>query len=325
MIAPLLYSPRYNTDLSRFGVDKPFALDRGELVLKKLSEERAASGLEKIEYRIPKSIEEEDVRLVHTAEYLDTLSETATWLEIFEFKGNEYFPDKAVVPLPSLIEDLRLKCGGTKEAAMLSLQTGLAANLGGGYHHAFADRGRGYCVINDVAIAIRSMQKQNLLKKVLIVDLDFHQGDGTAKIFNNDDSVFTMSVHSDEGWPDEKQVSDLDMPVKESETHRYQEFVEQGVKESLRRFAPDMVLFIAGSDPYEKDVLPGTKFIKLSLEAMKERDFYVIDTFASKGVPLAMVFAGGYGPDVWEVHYWATRRLLERAGISVGDAACSTS
>jgi acetoin utilization deacetylase AcuC-like enzyme len=254
---------------------------------------------------------------VHTPEYLETLKDTATWLEIFEFKGNEYIPENATEPLPNLIEDLRLKSGGTKAAAVLSLETGLAASLGGGYHHAFADRGRGYCVINDVAIAIRSLQKSNLVKKVMIVDLDFHQGDGTARIFKNDDSVFTMSVHSDEGWPDEKQISDLDVPVKEAETGRYQELMEAGVSEALRRFAPDMVLFIAGSDAYEKDVLPGTKFIKLSLEAMKERDFYVIDKFAGMGIPLAMVFAGGYGPDVWEVHYWATRRLLERAGIIV--------
>ncbi|MBS2003348.1 MAG: histone deacetylase [Cyanobacteria bacterium SZAS LIN-5] len=317
MIAPLFYSPKYKTDLGRFGIDKPFALDRGELVLKRLNEEAAARGAEKIQYRLPEPISDADVRLVHTAEYLETLNDAATWLDIFEFKGNEYIPEKAVEPLPNLIEDLRLKSGGTLAAAMLSLETGLAASLGGGYHHAFADRGRGYCVINDVAIAIRSMQKSKLVKNVLIVDLDFHQGDGTARIFQNDDSVFTFSVHSHEGWPDEKQTSDLDVPVKESETGCYQEMMEAGVKESLRRFAPDMVLFIAGSDPYEKDVLPGTKFIRLSLEAMKERDFYVIDTFAGKGIPLAMVFAGGYGPDVWEVHYWATRRLLERAGIIV--------
>lgn len=317
MIAPLFYSPKYKTDLARFGVDKPFALDRGELVLQRLNAEAAARGAEKIEYRLPESITDADVRLVHTEEYLETLKDTATWLDIFEFKGNEYIPEKATEPLPNLIEDLRLKSGGTLAASILSLETGLAASLGGGYHHAFADRGRGYCVINDVAIAIRSVQKSKLAKKVLIVDLDFHQGDGTARIFQNDDSVFTFSVHSDEGWPDEKQKSDLDVPVKESETERYQELMESGVNEALRRFAPDMVLFIAGSDPYEKDVLPGTKFIKLSLQAMKERDFYVIDTFAGKGIPLAMVFAGGYGPDVWEVHYWATRRLLERAGIIV--------
>lgn len=317
MIAPLFFSPKYNTDLGRFGVDKPFALDRGELVLRRLNQEAAARGLSAIEYNLPTTISDDDVRLVHTPDYLDTLKDTNTWMNIFEFKGTEYSPEKAREPLPNLIEDLRLKCGGTKQAAMMSLETGLAANLGGGYHHAFADRGRGYCVINDVAIAIRSLQKQNLAKKVLIVDLDFHQGDGTARIFHGDDSVFTLSVHSEEGWPDEKQISDLDVPVKESENHLYNEYVQQGINEALRRFAPDMVLFIAGSDPYEKDVLPGTKFIKLPLESMKERDFYVIDTFAGKGIPLAMVFAGGYGPDVWEVHYWATRRLLERAGISV--------
>lgn len=313
MAPRLVYSPHYNTDLASLGIDKPFALDRGELVLQKLAED-LGSRPQCVE---PEPISNEEMGLVHTPAYLKSLQEHKTWMEIFEFTESEYFPEKAQLPLPSLLNDIRLKCGGTRDAAELCVKHGLAANLGGGYHHAFPERGRGYCVLNDIAIAIRSMQKKGLAKKVLIVDLDFHQGDGTARIFKGDETVFTMSVHSEEGWPEEKQQSDLDLPIKESETRFYQEIVEFAIDQSLRHFAPDMVIYVAGSDPYEKDVLPGTKFIRLSLEAMKERDFYVIDTFADKGIPLSMVFAGGYGPHVWEVHYWATRRLLERAGAFI--------
>jgi acetoin utilization deacetylase AcuC-like enzyme len=242
----LVFSPRYKTPLSDFGFDKPFALDRGEMVLKRLGEDIGA-------------------------------------------------------PVP-----------------YLSLETGLAANLGGGYHHAFPDQGRGYCPINDIAIAIRHLQKTGKIKKALIVDLDFHQGDGTAVTFKNDDSVFTFSVHSEEGWPEVKQQSDLDIPIKEIEKDQYLSKTEAGLKLSLSKFAPDMVIYVGGSDPYEKDVLPGTSYLRLPLAVMKARDELVIDTFADRGISLSTVFAGGYGPDVWEVHYLATRRLLERSGLSFG-------
>ncbi len=145
-------------------------------------------------------------------------------------------------------------------------------------------------------------------RKVLIVDLDFHQGDGTAVIFKKNPDVFTLSVHSSEGWPEKKQQSDLDVPIFENEEHLYLKKTAAAIDNALKIFSPDLVLFIAGSDPYEKDVLPGSNFIRLSLEQITKRDAYVIDKFSILGIPLTMVFAGGYGPDVWEVHYWATRR-----------------
>ena len=310
----LVFTPRYKTPLSDYGFDKPFALDRGEMVLKRLGEDIGAP----VPYLEPQPITDEQVRLVHTAEYLETLKNPRTWIDLFEFQESEYFPERAVRPLPSIIEDFKLKSGGTLTACEISLETGLAANLGGGYHHAFPDQGRGYCPINDIAIAIRHLQKTGKIKKAMIVDLDFHQGDGTAVTFQNDDSVFTFSVHSEEGWPEIKQKSDLDIPIKEIEKEKYLEKTEAGLKLSLSKFAPDMVIYVGGSDPYEKDVLPGTSYFRLPLSVMKARDELVIDTFADKGISFASVFAGGYGPDVWEVHYLSTRRLLERSGFSFG-------
>lgn len=308
----LIFSPRYNTRLAEFGIDKPFALDRGELVLAELARNYGAEMGTFVE---PAPITRDDMLLVHTPRYLESLSDPKVWLDIFEFREHEYDPHRAIRPLPDLIEDLALKSGGTLLAARTALKTGLAANLGGGYHHAFPDCGRGYCVINDVAIAARRLQKDRLAQRFLLVDLDFHQGDGTAITFSGDPSVFTLSVHSHEGWPDEKQLSDLDVPIKSNEQHLYLEKTMDALHTALKRFAPDMVLFIAGSDPYEKDVLPGTVYLQLTLEQMKERDRMVIDFFADRGIPLASVFAGGYGPHVWEVHYWATQRLLERSAL----------
>ncbi len=316
MQAPLVFDPRYKTDLRSFGFDKPFALDRGELVLSELRKTWPHLVVHK-----PVPLTDEDILTVHSPEYLLSLQENQTWLDLFELTEADCNWQSGTRSMFHILDDFKLKSGGTKLAVELALETGHAANLGGGYHHAFADRGRGFCSINDIAIAITAALKSGKARKVLIVDLDFHQGDGTARIFRNNESVFTLSVHSEVGWPEEKQKSDLDVPIFENEEHLYLEKTARAIDQALKIFSPDLVLFVAGSDPYEKDVLPGTAFIRLSLEEMRKRDEYVIDKFSILGIPLAMVFAGGYGPDVWEVHYLATRRLLERSVFLAGSTS----
>jgi len=307
----LVFDPCYNTDLREFGVDKPFALDRGALVLQELERR---FGKEAAVYEKPEPVAVDDILLVHSPAYIESLKKPETWVQIMEFKDEEYTPNKATRALPDLLDDIRLKCGGTLLAAHNALELGMCANLGAGYHHAFPDQGRGYCVLNDLAITVKNVQRSGKATKILIVDLDFHQGDGTALIFKGDKDVFTLSVHSQDGWPDVKQESSLDVPIYQNEEHVYLDKVDVAVKQALRSFAPDLVLYVAGSDPYEKDVLPGTVFIKLSLAQLGRRDKFIIDTFADRGIPLASVFAGGYGPDVWEVHYQCTQYLLERSG-----------
>lgn len=313
MRSPLVFDPLYKTDLRSFGLDRPFALDRGELVLAKLQEEWPDLTALK-----PVPITDQDILTVHTSEYLESLRQNETWLDLFELTPADCDLTVASRQLHELLDDFKLKSGGTKLAVELALEFGHGANLGGGYHHAFPDRGRGYCAINDIAIAITSAVQKGLARKVLVVDVDFHQGDGTALIFRDNADVFTLSVHSQVGWPEEKQASDLDVPVYEREEHLYLEKLSDAVDLALKKFTPDLVLFVAGSDPYEKDVLPGTTFIRLSLEQLRWCDEYVIDKFSILGIPLSMVFAGGYGPHVWEVHYWATRRLLERSVFLAG-------
>lgn len=310
MKLPLVYSPKYNTDLAELGIVKPFALDRGQLVLEKLASDFGRP----LDIYSPEIISDDILKLVHTEKYLKTLNDSQTWIELLELKKDEYFPEKAKAPITLLLDDIKLKCGGTLLACELALKEGLAANLGGGYHHAFPDCGRGFCALHDIACAIRSLQARKLCKNVLIVDLDFHQGDGSARVFQNDSSVYTLSVHSEEGWPEEKQQSTLDVPIRSGEEPLYLKKVEEALSEALSDFTPNLVVYVAGSDPYEKDVLPGTKFIKLTLDQMRSRDQLVVDRFADLNIPLAMVFSGGYGPHVWEVHYFATRRILERVG-----------
>ncbi|MDZ4833857.1 MAG: histone deacetylase [Candidatus Melainabacteria bacterium] len=306
----LVYSAGYNTDLAAYGIDKPFALDRGELVLKKLEQDFGHA----IPTLQPEPITDEEILLVHTASYLEALGKDRTWLDIFEFKDDEYKPVHESKLLWTMLDDIRIKSGGTKLACEIALDRQLAANLGGGYHHAFPDRGRGFCVIHDIAIALKVLLSENRIKRAMIIDLDFHQGDGSALIFKDDPNVFTLSVHSKEGWPEDKQQSDLDVEIGEHEADTYLMRTKGAVVHALDRFTPDLVVFVAGSDAYEKDVLPGTRFLNLPLETMWQRDKWVIDTCIDLGVPLAMVFAGGYGPDVWEVHFGAVKHLLIQSG-----------
>lgn len=317
MESNLVFSPAYNTDLPAFGLDKPFALDRGEMVLAKLSEELGYT----VAYESPTPLSIDQVLTVHGQDYIDSLAKVATWLDIFELKEGELKTGTASKPLTEMIHDFLLKSGGTLLAARKALRLGLAANLGAGYHHAFPDCGRGFCVINDIAITIACLKQEKLVQNVLVVDVDFHQGDGTAVAFANDSSVFTLSVHSEEGWPDEKQKSSLDVSIKECDKDQYLDLTKAAVDQALHMFKPDLVIFVAGSDAYEKDTLPGTRYLRLPLAVLTERDKYIIDTFADRKIPLSMVFAGGYGPDVWEVHHSAVRQLLLRSGIKFGGTA----
>ena len=303
----LVWQSEYQTDLSKYGIAKDFALDRGVKVLNQLEIDYGF----KIPVTKPEKISLDDIYLVHDKSYIDSLDNPATWLSIFEFSESEYATDKAEKPLNLILEDFRIKCGGTKTAFKNALQKGVSANLGGGYHHAFSDQGRGFCAINDIAIAIKALRKENLINSSLVIDLDFHQGDGTARIFQDDKEVFTLSVHSKEGWPEEKQISNLDVEISAGEEHTYLEKTEEAILKALGLITPDLVVFVAGSDPYEKDILPGTRHLNLTLEQMRQRDELVIDTCSKRGLPLSMVFAGGYGPHVWEVHYFAVKHMLE--------------
>ncbi|HNN63093.1 MAG TPA: histone deacetylase, partial [Candidatus Obscuribacter sp.] len=316
----LVFHPQYQTDLPAYGLSQPFALDRGAMVLRRLAMELGQTPA----YEAPRPLERSQVTRVHTEAYLESLSQSSTWLEIFELKEELDALGRlpgAVKPFHTILDDFLLKAGGTLLSARKAIADGMCANLGGGYHHAFPDQGRGFCAINDVAITVHEILREKLAERVMVVDVDFHQGDGTARCLSGRKDVFTFSIHSHEGWPEEKSVSSKDIAVAEKDQARYLEMLQEGLAASVQEFQPDFVLLVDGSDAYEKDVLPGTKFLKLPLSVMQKRSEYIIDLFAERKIPLSLVFAGGYGPDVWEVHYHTVRQLLARSGVTFGAAA----
>jgi acetoin utilization deacetylase AcuC-like enzyme len=229
----------------------------------------------------------EDLALVHTGEYLGKL------------RANTLTPeDIASLELPwqpELADAFRLMVGGTIGAAKAALVDGAAAHLGGGLHHAFANHGEGFCPLNDVAVAIRVLQRDAALHRAAVVDCDVHQGNGTSMIFERDPNVFTCSIHQQLNYPFFKPRSDLDVGLEDGAgDERYLDALAAALPRVLES-RPGIVIYLAGADPYEGDRLGGLTLTKAGLAS---RDRLVIDAARTAGVPLATVLAGGYAANV---------------------------
>lgn len=205
---------------------------------------------------------------------------------------------------PAMAERARRSVGATIQACRAALGgEGIAANIAGGTHHAYADKGSGFCVFNDAAVAARLMQAEHARRhrargplKVAIVDLDVHQGNGTARIFAQDDSVFTLSLHGEKNFPFRKEPSDLDVELHDGTGDAvYLEALERALEELERRFEPGLVIYLAGADPHEGDRLGR---LKLSFDGLEARDRRVMDWAWQRRLPLVFVMAGGYGTDM---------------------------
>ncbi|MCM5569758.1 histone deacetylase [Burkholderiaceae bacterium FT117] len=200
---------------------------------------------------------------------------------------------------PGMVERSRRSAGASVEAARSALRDGAAVNLAGGTHHAGAARGEGFCCFNDLAIAARLMQAERRARRVAIVDLDVHQGNGTAEILARDDSVFTLSVHGERNYPFRKAVGDLDVALPDGTgDDAYLDALDRALGEMGRRFAPDLVLYLAGADVYEGDRLGR---LSLTRAGILERDRRVFGFARRRGLPVAVAMGGGYCPSVDEI------------------------
>ncbi|HEY4446294.1 MAG TPA: histone deacetylase [Steroidobacteraceae bacterium] len=232
----------------------------------------------------PEPIDAATLELVHTREYLAKLASSG--LSAAEQRR---------LGLPwseALWQRSRLASAGTLLAARAALEDGLAGNLAGGTHHAFADHGEGFCVINDVAIAIRKLQAEHLIERAAIIDLDVHQGNGTAAIFEANETVFTFSMHGERNYPLAKMRSNLDLPLRDGVGDtEYLDVLREHLPRVLDAAEADIVFYLAGVD-----VAAGDRYGKLALteEGIRQRDGCVIESVRSRDVPLSIVLAGGY-------------------------------
>jgi acetoin utilization deacetylase AcuC-like enzyme len=254
----------------------------------------------------PEPALDEDLLLVHTPKYLKKL------------KMGRLSPAEVItMELPYTAEILdfsQLMVGGTVLAARLAKKEGLAIHIGGGFHHAFEDHGEGFCILNDVAVAVRKLQKDGLIQKGMIVDCDVHQGNGTAAIFAQDENVFTFSMHQMDIYPAKKEKSTLDVGLWTDESDgKYLPTLRTHFPRLFESFGPEVVFYLAGADPYEKDQLGG---LKISMDALIDRDRIIIAEALRMKIPLVILLAGGYAYDVAdtvEIHL-NTIRLAQKLG-----------
>ena len=244
---------------------------------------------------VPDALDTEDILAVHDAEYLRRLR--ALELTAQEMRKTGFPQSEALIRREELI------MGGTVQAALFALEHGCALNIAGGTHHAFTDRGEGFCLLNDLALAARYLLRHGHAQRPLIVDLDVHQGNGTAQIFREDSAVFTFSMHCRANYPLHKEVSDLDIelaPGTNDET--YLSLLTQTLENIIVRHRPDFILYQCGVDVLATDKLG---HLALTLEGCKERDRRVLQLCHQKGLPVVAAMGGGYSPriaDIVEAH-----------------------
>ena len=236
----------------------------------------------------PEPASDEDILRVHTPEWVsklknDTLSATERMrLEIPCSKQT--------------VEAFWLAAGGSILAAQHAMRDGFGVNIGGGFHHAFPGHGEGFCMIHDVAVAIRRTQADGAIRTAMVVDTDVHQGNGTAAIFADDDSVFTLSIHQRDNYPVPKQPSDVDINLEDcTADDEYLEQLGQAVRKALEGFSADLIFYVGGADPYREDQLGG---LWLSLGGLRRRDELVFGEAKRRGIPVAVTLAGGYARNV---------------------------
>ena len=232
-----------------------------------------------------------DLALVHQEPYLDAIYRGTLDPAATRRLGFPWSPD--------LRERSLRTVQGTIEAARDAVSGGAGVNLAGGTHHAFSDRGEGFCVFNDVAVAIRVLQREGIIRRAAIVDLDVHQGNGTARIFAGDAAVFTFSLHGEKNYPFHKEASRLDVGLPDGcEDQVYLDVLSRHLDDVLERSAPDLVCYLAGADPYV-----GDRFgrLRLSRAGLRERDRMVFQACRARGLAVVMTLSGGYAREVSEV------------------------
>lgn len=304
----IVYSPTSFADIG----PHIFPMEKYAGVIRRLREEDGVE--EPVE---PEMASREAIRKVHSEAYLEDLD------------AGVHTPRTIPSELPisrEIVDFFVLACGGTTRAARIALERGWAAHVGGGFHHAFQGKAEGFCYLNDLAVAAATLLDEGAVERVAVIDVDVHQGNGTAAIFHGDDRVFTMSIHQEDNYPI-KEKSDLDVGLVSWDPSRpgspwvtdevYLEALTPAVERTLDH-GPDLVLYQAGADPYRDDQLGG---LQLTMEGLRRRDETIFRACADRDIPWAITFGGGYAYDVADtvaIHLQTIRVARETAAAREG-------
>ncbi|MEO0076077.1 MAG: histone deacetylase [candidate division WOR-3 bacterium] len=274
-----IYSDKYEVNIG----PHVFSTQKYRLIKQRLISENLAKNQDFI---YPKPAKIEDVALVHTKAYIDDMLNLRWTARTI----------RSELPLTSeIIEAYFIHAQGTIIACQEALKKGIGFHLGGGFHHAFPDHGEGFCYINDVAVGIKKMQSLKLIRRAAVIDCDLHQGNGTARIFQNDDSVFTFSIHQENLYPI-KEKSDWDIGLDNGTTDKeYLDKLQPAVEKILSEHKPELVVYVAGADPFFMDQLGALQLTKAGLI---KRDEIIIHSCWKNKIPIAVTLAGGYAFDI---------------------------
>ncbi len=331
----ILYDDRQNVSLFEFGIQIPIFDSKAVKTFEQLKAHPVLGKKIRQWHRIPSRAEKitrRDLLRVHSGEYVGKLFSSALeqeiirTFELIDAAGNphRWDPQKATAPLTALFERILYKVSGTWQCCKIALETGFCFYFGGGMHHAQRDFGNGFCLVNDIIIALRKLQAQKSIQNAWVIDVDAHKGDGTAALTADDDTIKTLSIHMARGWPLDGDPyddagnlnpsfipSDIDIPMAPGEEDRYVPELALGLERLDAMSTPDLAVVVSGADPFEADELPSTQGLRLSLEHLLERDRLVYTFLKERSIPRAYLMAGGYGHQTWRVYTGFLRWALQ--------------
>ena len=321
----ILYDENRNEGLLEFGIQIPVLASRAVKAFKFLKSHELL-GPKISQWHIPnidELITKEDLRRVHSSDYVEKLysaeleKEIMRTFELIDEKGDyyRYAPDTATLPLTRLFDRTLTTVASTAQCCRVALDKSFCFSFRGGMHHAQYAYGAGFCLINDIVIAIRKLQAEHHIQTAWVIDTDAHKGDGTAALTRGDDSITTLSIHMAHGWPLDGEKydragtlnpsfidSDIDIPMARGEDQLYVSRLREGLNKLDNFSRPELAVVVSGVDPFEKDELPSTTDLKLTLAQMKQRDLLVYGFLKERKIPGAYLMAGGYGESSWQVY-----------------------
>lgn len=290
----LVWSPKYQVDLlghifpvAKYRLTREAALERGIVSPTDFVEAPRAT--------------REDLLLAHTPEYID---------DLVNLRWTHRTQRSEMAITREIVDAYIYSAGGTIEAAGLALDVGVCVHIGGGFHHAYPDHAEGFCYVNDVGVAVARLRRDGFVQRVAVIDCDLHQGNGTAYMFSGEPDVFTFSIHQENNYP-VKERSDLDIGLPDGADDALYLKELEAVYEILDGHGPEIVFYLAGADPYLGDQLGG---LALTVDGLRRRDRLVFDACAARGIPVAVVLAGGYAEDVSDDVEIHVGTILEASG-----------
>ena len=321
----VLYNPEAVISFPRYGIGIPSLDSRKSKTIQSLLDHPRLGPLADKWYLkdIPSVISREDLERAHRSDYIAALygagleEALIKAYELIDDEGryNRYDPDSAEKPLSGLLEDVKRIISGSYLGVKEALKSGFCYYLGGGMHHAHPGFGHGFCLLNDICVALLKAEAEGLFRRAWVIDVDAHRGDGSAEILSGKGSITSLSIHMAEGWPlDSPEVlpdgrvnpswfpGDVDIPVAAGEETSYTPRLMEALSRLEEKGLPDLAFVVGGVDPYEKDELASTALLKLTKEQMLERDQSIYNFLEQRQIPQAWVSAGGYGESSWEIH-----------------------